>query len=289
MSVERDLFMYAARFERPIELVSVRVAGSIEVGDATLSGLNLYGATIGKDLSFGVLGEGSAKWHNFVDDNGVTQSPMVWLWNASAGALVDFAGSWPNNIVLLLRDFTYERLTPVDKLASRSFSELRDAAWYINWLSRDPLFSFQPYRQLAAVLETYGEASKAQKILIAGRDRKLTTLEWSSPEKWSSWALRLIIGYGYGARELWALFWALPFLWVGCVVAQNKEIGASDASGERLGFWYSFDMLLPGIWLNEKHSGILLNRQARYYFYVHRLVGFVLLSFAVAGLAGLTA
>ena len=98
--------------------------------------------------------------------------------------------------------------------------------------------------------------------------------------------LLLFIGYGYGAGEFWALFWAIPFLWAGVVVAQCKGVPGPD--GERPGFWYSFDMLLPGIWLSERHAKIVLGGRAAHYFHVHRLVGYVLLFFVVAGLAGLT-
>ena len=288
MSVEQDLIMYSARMEQPMDLASAHVGGSIEVGGAVLSGLSLYGATIGKDLSFGLLGGQSTKWRAHTDGNGVRREPMVILWNASAGALVDVAGSWPNNVSLVLRDFRYKRLTPFDQPLGGSLGGLRDADWYIQWLAQDPLYSFQPYRQLATVLETYGESDKSHAILIAGRNRQLTLLDWSSPEKWSSWALRLVIGYGYGAGELRALAWALLFLLAGWIVARCKQDEGPESRDNRLGFWYSFDMLLPGIWLNRWHADVVLSGWWKYYFYIHRLVGFVLVSFVVAGLAGLT-
>ncbi len=288
MSIEQDLIMYGARFDRPIELPSVRVAGSIEFGNATLSGLNLLGATIGKALAFGTLGQGSTKWRSYVDESGATQPPMVLLWNATAGALADEAESWPDNVRLFLRDFTYDRLTSLDTRTIGTMGEPRDASWYVAWLALDPLYSFQPYRHLAAVMETYGEDGKAQQILIAGRDRQLTKLDWSSPEKWTSLAFRWLIGYGYGARELWALWWAIPFLLVGGVLAHCRIAEYPKETGESLGFWYSFDMLLPGVWLNERHARVVLKGGVRHYFCFHRLAGFVLLSFVLAGLAGLT-
>ena len=283
-SVEQDLMMTGARFERPVDLPMIRIGGGVNIGGASLSVLNLSGATVGKDLAFGAGGR-SVQWRSYTDSDGRIWDPWVFLWNASVGALIDDTASWPDNVGLSLRDFRYERLTPFGGRGGR-FGDLRDVAWYIDWLRRDPSYSFQPYQQLAKVLEAYGEDGKANKVLIAGRERERMQLPWWSPEGWWLLALRLLIGYGYGAGELLALIWAIPLIWTGGVVAQSK--GQPRSNDERPGFWYSLDMLLPGIWLSQRHTKFELDGRARYYFYVHRLVGYVLLFFVVAGLAGLT-
>ncbi len=54
------------------------------------------------------------------------------------------------------------------------------------------------------------------------------------------------------------------------------------------GISYSLDMLLPIIKLRESHYKIDLAGYARYYFYFQITMGYVLASFLVAGLAGLT-
>ena len=51
---------------------------------------------------------------------------------------------------------------------------------------------------------------------------------------------------------------------------------------------YGFDMLLPGMWLDERQAEVTLPKPLRRYFNVHRLAGYVLLLFVVAGPAGLT-
>ena len=182
----------------------------------------------------------------------------------------------------MLRDFRYERLLPFTDTGER-VGELRDATWYINWLARDRPYSFQPYWQLAKTLDAYGEDGKAHKVLIAGRQR--LQLPWWSPERWWLWALRWVIGYGYGTGELQALVCAIPFFVFGGFLARYRAKPGAD--GKRPGFWYSFDMLLPGMWLDERHANIVLRRGARWYFNVHRLVGYLLVLFVVAGLAGL--
>jgi hypothetical protein len=47
-------------------------------------------------------------------------------------------------------------------------------------------------------------------------------------------------------------------------------------------------MLLPIVKLREYHYSVDLKGWARYYFYVHKLMGYVLASFLIAGIAGLT-
>ena len=53
-------------------------------------------------------------------------------------------------------------------------------------------------------------------------------------------------------------------------------------------FFYSLDLLLPVVRLREQHYDIDLQGRVRYYFYVHQIMGYVLASFLIAGLSGLT-
>ena len=54
------------------------------------------------------------------------------------------------------------------------------------------------------------------------------------------------------------------------------------------GVAYSFDMLLPLIQLQKSHADIELRGWRRYYFYFHKISGYVLAALVGAGLAGLT-
>jgi len=79
-------------------------------------------------------------------------------------------------------------------------------------------------------------------------------------------------------------------------VAAFVALGAVvlHASGEArrnhmpYGIAYSLDMLLPIIRLRDAHYGIDLKAGTRYYFYLQKAAGYVLASFLLAGLAGLT-
>jgi hypothetical protein len=54
------------------------------------------------------------------------------------------------------------------------------------------------------------------------------------------------------------------------------------------GVTYSIDMLIPIVRLRDAHYKVDLGGWARYYFYLHKVVGYALASFLIAGLSGLT-
>ena len=109
------------------------------------------------------------------------------------------------------------------------------------------------------------------------------------PKRWFLWGLRWTVGYGYGygAGELCALLWVTAVFFIGGAIALCTRAVSPD--GERLGFWYSADLLLPGIQFSRRFGEFELSGWPRYYFRVHRLVGYGLLLFVVAGVTDLTA
>ena len=284
VAVGQDLQILNAQFKHYAEFSLSKIEGGLDVGGSTFTGLNLMGTTIGKNLWVGG-GNNTVLWTETVDNKGRRQNPILILLNASVGGLIDNEDSWPDILQFVLRDFTYERLTPLDGQRA-GLGALRDAHWYVDWLSRDKTESMQPYRQLAGVLGSYGADATARKVLIAGRERQRLALSWWSPERWFLWLLRWSIGYGYGTGELNALYNAVPLLGIGTVVARRQNATWSD--GEGPGFWYSLDMLLPGLQLSASHAQLELSGWSRYYFHVHRLTGYTLSIFVVAGLTGLT-
>lgn len=201
------------------------------------------------------------------------------LWNVSVGGLIDDTESWPDGLQTVMQDFTYERLTPLSG-DGRRIGQVRDADWYVDWLARDNSGSFQPYRQLARILASYGHDRKARTILVAGREWQRKQMPWWSLERLGLFALRWTIRYGYGPGEFRALLWALLLILIGSTFARRKGKPWCDC------LWYSIDMLLPGIQLSNGHRE--LPDWRRHYFRAHRLVGYALLLLVVAGLTGLT-
>ena len=125
----------------------------------------------------------------------------------------------------------------------------------------------------------------AEHILYANREHQRR----DSNTTWGRWLLLsglwLVFGYGYGWRSFLTLLWAMLFVFIGtAVLYMSREL---DRDGNRLGFWYSLDMLLPAIHLREQHYEVDLRTGARYYFYIHKIIGYTLAFFLLAGLSGL--
>jgi hypothetical protein len=101
-------------------------------------------------------------------------------------------------------------------------------------------------------------------------------------------ASKLFIGYGYYLFR--SLYWALGFLVLGSALLWLSGEGRRISRHYNFlyGVVYSFDLLIPIIKLRDKHYDIDLNGWIRYYFYFHKMMGYVLAGFLAAGLTGLT-
>ena len=96
------------------------------------------------------------------------------------------------------------------------------------------------------------------------------------------------IGYGLGGRYFIALMWVLAFAVIGtCVLCYSGQSAKIPGTGLPEIFFYSLDQLLPIVDF-DKYDGVSLKGGVAYYFHIQTLFGFLLGSFIVAGLAGLT-
>jgi hypothetical protein len=147
-------------------------------------------------------------------------------------------------------------------------------------------YSPEPYQQLAAVLRNQGYLGIADEILYAGKKRETeAAASWRWIELTTS---RAFIGYGYYLFR--SLYWALAFVALGTTLLWLSHEGwrISRRYNFFYGAIYSFDLLLPIIKLREAHYDIDLHGWIRYYFYLHKIMGYVLAGFLAAGLTGLT-
>ena len=104
---------------------------------------------------------------------------------------------------------------------------------------------------------------------------------------WGSTLLSATIGYGYGYRYFRVLYWMTALVLLGAAVLRAS--GQGRAHKMPWGVSYSLDHLLPIIELRRYHyEEVKLIGWVRYYFYFHKLMGYVLASFLIAGLGGLT-
>jgi uncharacterized protein YjbI with pentapeptide repeats len=289
VSIGGSLLMREGQFLQPINLVFGTVGGSLDLRGATLAGLYLAGARI-ESLH---LASGSRRptW--------ATGARLV-LGNARVGAVQDEPDAWPQD--LELDGFTYARFGGLGSDAGRGIGS-RSSEWFQKWLERHAPYTPQPYQHCARVLREMGHPEMANDVAYAGRERERGEFWRRSKWRWFGlWLLKWTIGYGYGLRYFRSLWWALFFVVVGTLVllgcgaprAIAVPITWATAGGMKIFSYlaalafYSFDLLLPIIQLYEPHYQVLLDGVAKYYFAFHKLMGYVLASFLIAGLAGLT-
>jgi uncharacterized protein YjbI with pentapeptide repeats len=268
LQVEGSLLMRGSevRTSIPWLLIFAEIASNLDLSGSTLSSVDLTGTRVRGEFRLG-----SGKWQ---------KDAKLTLRNTEVGALQDLPEAWPAN--LELGSFTYTRLGGFSRDSADILN--RDVSWFKDWLGKQKPYSPQPYEHLASVFLKAGYKDKADDILFAGRERQRS--EATSTWRGRAWLFLVKIFIGYGYRIYYAIYWVLGFIAIGAVMLSASKQG--PANGMPYGIAYSVDMLLPIIRLRELHYEIELAGWARYYFYFHKLMGYVLASFLVAGLSGLT-
>lgn len=264
VKVQDDIDLQHAKVmsSSPTVLAFAEVGGNLDLSGSTLDSLDLTGSRIGGELRLASKRYGTTNWQ--------TDSKLT-LRNTEVGTLEDAPDAWPTD--LELEHFTYAGL-------GRHMAT-RDIFWLKEWLGRQKRYSPQPYEQLASVLRKAGHTEKANAILYAGRERERSE---ASGLKWLGLTLlNVFIGYGY--RIYYTTFWIIGFVVVGALVFRSTA--EAQRHNMPYGIAYSLDLLLPVIRLRERHYDIDLTGWPRYYFYFHRLMGYVLASLLIAGLSGL--
>ena len=284
VSVDGPLFLRQVKFNSTANLMFLSVGSSLDTLGSTLRSLDLTGSRIKGELRIG-SSNANIEWRGQKDKNGNYQAPKLTLRNARVGTLQDTKDTWPDHLEREFEGFTYDHLGGFGA-SEHDGPDERGSSWFIEWLAKDESYSPQPYRHLAGVLRTTGHEDMANDILFASRDLELGETDWWPPKWVWLWILKLVIGYGYGWGYFRALVWSAVLVVFGTGLLYWKK--EEDKDGIKLGFWYSLDMLLPIIQLREQRYTVDLdNKCARYYFYVHKILGYALISFVFAGLLGL--
>jgi hypothetical protein len=308
LNVGGSLFLRTATFKKPPDISFAHINGWLDLREAELPGLDLAGTTIG-ELRLGDSGLPPPTWTTNAE-----RPPHLILRGTHTKVLQDRLDAsdrcpdqdaWPRQ--LDLQGFVYEQLG-TDPGPGRDMRE-REACWYESWLARDPHFAPQPYRQLASVLRTGGDPDRADAVLSAARDRERreawTRGECGNPFKDWPWRrddcwraaglglLKVLIGYGIGGGLFLVFYWVLTFTLIGMIVLSFSP--PARAKGALWMFGASLDHLLPIVSLNKEFDDFFDDPQRQRlkgwqlgYFAFHALFGFLLGSFVVAALAGLT-
>jgi hypothetical protein len=278
VKVGRNLSLgHRARFEQPVVAAFARIGTNLDLTDGSYVALDLTGATIGAEIR---LASRDRPTDPVLLSSWAPPSRLS-LRNVTATALQDLPEAWPAEVDL--DGFTYARLGGYrgdegSDIARRSADDL------IGWLAKQKSYSPLPYTQLASVLKQAGDNEKAKRILYAGKER-----EWQEAHGTTKvWLTLHWIFTGFGRYPEIAGLWALLLVAVGFVVFahdRGSEI-RHYSRPERL--VYSLDMLLPIVQLRQHHYQFDLVGWPKFYLYFHKMMGYVLVSFLVAALAGAT-
>jgi hypothetical protein len=256
--------------------------GSLKQGSEKLllHSVNLVNATVGASFRLG-----DTVFYKPLDapQNWANES-LLDLRNASFGNLddgheqCDFGDSllcwnkWPKTV--LLDGFDFKRIfTTSNNMIDRP------SQFWLGLLERQPKFSHTAYNQLASAYSNTGSQSQANEVLFTEKLRELSVAKWAENLKLGS---SLILN-GFGYRFWYALIWLFIFTFLGWIILFISRKNRTD----QVGFWYSLDMFVPGIRLNENHGKVKLGKRTTIYFYVHKIAGAILGSYVLANILGL--
>jgi hypothetical protein len=269
--VNGNMFVHGAEFSE-IDLGNANIGGGLSIQSGRFASLDLTGSNIKTVLNLGFDDRSKPQWSG--------GSPRLLLRNAVVGTVQapPQLDAFPND--LDLNGFKYTDLG--GEMASR------EPKWFSAWLEKDTSYSPQTYYQLAAVLRAMGQPGKADEILYAGKEHERSKAR--SHREISRWIELSLANYtsGYGYRYYYTMRWIIGlilFIFLGAQVYNTTASGNALSWGEKLAF--SFDILLPIVKLDESHYKVLLSGWQHYYFYFHKLVGYVLGLIVVAGLSGI--
>ena len=295
------LYIDGSKFNGKLDMRSVTVGGSLYMRKKAKFGeVLLNGAKIGSALYIDGSKFNGDLHMDFVTVNGTLMMQKaifekgadLLLRHSNAGTLMlqDKEEHWPE--IFRLDGFTYQGLDWVVDEVNHVDPSKHESGWFEEWLKKHKPYSPQPYWQLASVLRTSGREDIADDILVASRNREWEKSEMLKGEGWGLFLLKIFINYGYGMwKVLLPLIWGSALVVIGVLVLDyTKERDRHEGEIHKLldTMFYSLDMLLPIIRLRELHyKNVDLKTMARYYFYFHKIMGYVLIFFLIAVLSGL--
>ncbi len=258
----------------------IDVGPDVDLRLLSLGRLDLSNARVGGMLEL-LIPSGGDQLVPCLDQNKSKVTARLILQDATVGALKDSRHSWPENLERELDGFKYSRLGEIGENDHRAPFR-RSAGWFVQWLAKDTSYTPQPYVHLAHIMEASGQAGMANDIRFARWERKRAELDVSEFRWWFLSALRVTMGYGQGWYNFLPLVWVTMLTVVGAVIV--RVFREMDKNGYPLGFWYSLDMLLPVVQLHGLHYETHLVTAAKYYFIVHKLLGYLLVFLVISGL-----
>lgn len=271
----------------PTKLVFARVGQNVDFSSTVLGDVEMTGARVGGELRLGApdgrltapvwapgarLSLRNVELSSWTDATG-NPTPRPPDCPPAAGP----ANPWPRGIDVI--GFSYRN---VGGYGGGSPVLHHDVDWFCGWLERQQPYSFEPYQHAAAYLRGVGLEDAADDVLYCGKVLQIeNTPSWSG--KFALQVQRAFVGFGYRVER--SILWALLFIFIGQqVFSRTKEAKAQNMP---YGLAYSIEMFIPALSLRPLHRSIEIAGWQRYYFYLHKFMGWVLGSFVVATFLGL--
>ena len=302
ITIGGKLVMRKGHFMDEVLIEGAKIAGDVYTGKAEFQDiLNMKGIAIG-----GMLAIRKGIFKNEVKIE-MAQIGSVEYMGSSIPGTMSLRGTNVEKIIVKVEDFkdfpkkmklhgfTYNLFIGEYTGAKTTPEEInKEKKFFEKWLENIKDYSPQPYKQCAKALRDAGMPDKADAVLFAGKENQRRDA-WNKVN-YARWLgltiLKYTIGYGIGLYTFVALFWIVFFVLLGTLVCQRPKAKAVLKKEKFTStfhfFFYSFDMLLPLISLRRKNDEIELPVWHSRYFYFHKLIGWMLLSFILAGLAGIT-
>ena len=280
--IKDSLYMRGgAIFNENVKLTYAVIAKNLQLYGSTCHSINLQGTLIKGDFD---IGPPRVKWKPMViwDPDFKPGIVRFDLNSAHVGVLRDVQDAWPVMLDKVELDgFVYDRWGGYSGEDAGGF-HTRPVEWFKDWLKKDTRYCPQPYEQLAKVLKESGHPEKAKKILYASKEEERKGTEGRLRKSWL-WLMKWTVGYGYKPSRLF--LWTLSFVTLGFVILETTgQCSEYDMLGK---FWYSLDTFIPFVKLNLEHYSEKLCSFAKQYFYVHQLVGYILITTLIAGVKNL--
>jgi hypothetical protein len=305
LAVDGDLFMNRATYAGKIAMVFAHVGGNLDLRGASLSDLNLSGASIMGDLRLGSKTEGDSCIWEMKDG----RAGHLNLRNAHLGGLADPREAWPEESYpsdpkiqsledgpLELEGFTFAHVRGFDgeRWKERFGNQEKKPGLWDNWARLDHNYSPGPYTQLANYFVTTGDHENANKILYRGRVRERET-QGGFAYVWSG-LLQNVAGFGIGNNAFVVLVWVFGFCTVGMIMLKFTVQGVSDENhGLIWCFGASLSRLLPVIDINEDIKDFYKNPMRNmfepwqnFFFSLIGIVGWILAAILAAAVSGIT-
>ncbi|HEV8390696.1 MAG TPA: hypothetical protein VGQ35_12685 [Dongiaceae bacterium] len=270
----------------PMNLVFARVGQNIDFSSTLLNDVDLTGARIGGELRLGApIGRLTAPvWKPGA--RLLLRNVELSSWTDATGNPAPRSGTcvpvnaqadpWPKQVDAI--GFSYRNIGGL----GGSPATAHGVDWFCRWLERQMPFSFEPYQHAAAYLRGVGLDEDADDVLYCGKIREIdNTASWLG--KFLLQMQRGFVGFGYRIER--SLIWAAVFIVLGQqIFSRTKEAKAHHMP---FGLAYSVEMFIPALSLRHLHQEIDLTGWQRYYFYIHKFMGWVLSSLVVASFVGL--